>query len=206
MSNPVLSLKDVTIYQENKVILSQINLEVNQGEFLYIIGKTGTGKSSFMKTLYGDLPLTEGEGHIVEYDLETLQEKDIPYLRRKIGIVFQDFKLLPDRNVNENMLFVLKATGWTDVVRQRQLLGDTVRSKVLLHGSMNHDFFRIASKVGDFTTMGLVEIIHLLKRSDETIFRLTCKNVIVTCPSVYEQKKIFCSVSCVLSDRADDIA
>jgi len=129
MSHPVLSLKDVTIYQENKVILSQINLEVNHGEFLYIIGKTGTGKSSFMKTLYGDLPLTEGEGHIVEYDLATLQEKDIPYLRRKIGIVFQDFKLLPDRNVNGNMLFVLKATGWTDTVEMQNKI-DEVLDKV----------------------------------------------------------------------------
>ena len=103
MSHPVLSLKDVTIYQENKVILSQINLEINHGEFLYIIGKTGSGKSSFMKTLYGDLPLTEGEGQIVEYDLATLQEKDIPFLRRKIGIVFQDFKLLPNKTVFENV-------------------------------------------------------------------------------------------------------
>ena len=88
MSHPVLSLKDVTIYQENKVILSQINLEINHGEFLYIIGKTGSGKSSFMKTLYGDLPLTEGEGQIVEYDLATLQEKDIPFLRRKRQYAF----------------------------------------------------------------------------------------------------------------------
>jgi cell division transport system ATP-binding protein len=136
MSNPVLSLKDVTIYQENKVILSQINLEVNHGEFLYIIGKTGTGKSSFMKTLYGDLPLTEGEGHIVEYDLATLQEKDIPYLRRKIGIVFQDFKLLPDRNVNDNMLFVLKATGWTDATEMQNKI-DEVLDKVGMKGFAN---------------------------------------------------------------------
>jgi cell division transport system ATP-binding protein len=114
MSQPVLSLKNVTIYQENKVILSQVNLDVNHGEFLYIIGKTGSGKSSFMKTLYGDLPLTEGEGHIVEFDLAKLQEKDIPYLRRKLGVVFQDFKLLSDRSVKENLLFVLKATGWTE--------------------------------------------------------------------------------------------
>ena len=126
MSQVVLSLKDVTIYQENKVILSQINLEVNHGEFLYIIGKTGTGKSSFMKTLYGDLPLTEGEGHIVEYDLATLQEKDIPYLRRKIGIVFQDFKLLPDRSVNDNMLFVLKATGWTDATEMQNKIDEVL--------------------------------------------------------------------------------
>lgn len=136
MSQPVLSLKDVTIYQENKVILSQVNLEVNHGEFLYIIGKTGTGKSSFMKTLYGDLPLTEGEGHIVEYDLATLQEKDIPYLRRKIGIVFQDFKLLPDRNVNDNMLFVLKATGWVDMTEMQNKI-DEVLDKVGMKGFAN---------------------------------------------------------------------
>ncbi|WP_298392506.1 cell division ATP-binding protein FtsE [Flavobacterium sp.] len=136
MSQPVLSLKDVTIYQENKVILSQVNLEVNHGEFLYIIGKTGTGKSSFMKTLYGDLPLTEGEGHIVEYDLATLQEKDIPYLRRKIGIVFQDFKLLPDRNVNDNMLFVLKATGWVDATEMQNKI-DEVLDKVGMKGFAN---------------------------------------------------------------------
>jgi cell division transport system ATP-binding protein len=114
MSQAVLSLKNATIYQGDKVILSNVNLEVNHGEFLYIIGKTGSGKSSLMKTLYADLPLTEGKGHIVDFDLETLKENDIPFLRRKIGIVFQDFKLLPDRSIKENMLFVLKATGWTD--------------------------------------------------------------------------------------------
>ena len=133
MSQPVLSLKNVTIYQENKVILSQVNLEVNHGEFLYIIGKTGTGKSSFMKTLYGDLPLTEGEGHIVEYDLNGLKDDDIPYLRRKIGIVFQDFQLLPDRSVNDNMLFVLKATGWTDLVEMQNKI-DEVLDKVGMKG------------------------------------------------------------------------
>lgn len=112
MSDTVLSLKNVTIYQSDKVVLSNINLEVQKGEFLYIIGKTGSGKSSFMKTLYGDLPLIEGEGTIVGYNLRKLKEDDIPFLRRKIGIVFQDFQLLPDRNINENLMFVLKATGW----------------------------------------------------------------------------------------------
>ena len=136
MSQPVLSLKNVTIYQENKVILSQVNLEVNHGEFLYIIGKTGTGKSSFMKTLYGDLPLTEGEGHIVEFDLNGLKDNDIPYLRRKIGIVFQDFQLLPDRTVNANMLFVLKATGWIDG-KEMQIKIDEVLDKVGMKGFAN---------------------------------------------------------------------
>ncbi len=133
MSDTVLSLKNVTIYQENKVILSQINLEVQKGEFLYIIGKTGTGKSSFMKTLYADLPLTEGEGKIVGYDLAHLKEDEIPFLRRKLGVVFQDFLLLPDRSINENMLFVLKATGWTDVASMQNKI-DEVLEKVGLIG------------------------------------------------------------------------
>ena len=114
MSQTILSLHNVNIYQEGNKILSDVNLKVNPGEFLYIIGKTGSGKSSFMKTLYADLPLTHGEGTIVDYDLNGLIEDDIPFLRRKIGIVFQDFKLLPDRTVNANMHFVLKATGWED--------------------------------------------------------------------------------------------
>lgn len=114
MSNPILQLKDASIYQGDSLVLSNVNVEVNKGDFVYLIGKTGTGKSSFMKTLYGDLPLTEGEGHIVDFKLNGLKEKDIPYLRRKLGVVFQDFKLLTDRTINDNLLFVLKATGWKD--------------------------------------------------------------------------------------------
>lgn len=136
MSQTVLSLKDVTIYQEGRRILSQINLEVQHGEFIYIIGKTGSGKSSLMKTLYGDLPLTEGEGRIVEFDLATLKESEIPFLRRKIGIVFQDFKLLPDRSVKDNMLFVLRATGWVEKdAMQHQI--DEVLDRVGMKDFMN---------------------------------------------------------------------
>ena len=129
MPHSVLTLKNVSIYQEKKAILSNVNLEVNHGEFIYIIGKTGSGKSSFMKTLYADLPLTEGEGSIVEYDLANLKESNIPFLRRKLGIVFQDFKLLPDRSVSDNMLFVLKATGWTDKTEMQAKI-DEVLDKV----------------------------------------------------------------------------
>jgi len=136
MSQTVLSLKNVTIYQEKKVILSQVNLEVKEGEFLYIIGKTGTGKSSFMKTLYADLPLTEGQGNIVGFDLNNLKEDQIPFLRRKIGIVFQDFQLLHDRSVNKNMLFVLKATGWTDEKAMQDKI-DEVLERVGLKGIAN---------------------------------------------------------------------
>jgi cell division transport system ATP-binding protein len=112
MSKPILQLKDVSIFQGDSLVLSNVNVEINKGDFVYLIGKTGSGKSSFMKILYGDLPLTEGEGHIVDYDLKHLKEKDIPFLRRKLGVVFQDFKLLPESTINDNLLFVLKATGW----------------------------------------------------------------------------------------------
>ncbi|MEM7086150.1 MAG: ATP-binding cassette domain-containing protein [Bacteroidota bacterium] len=112
--DPVLSLKDASIFQRENLILSNVSVTIQKGEFVYLIGKTGSGKSSFMKTLYGDLPLEDGEGHIVGFDLPSLKEKDIPFLRRKLGVVFQDFKLLNDRTVKDNLLFVLNATGWKD--------------------------------------------------------------------------------------------
>lgn len=114
MPDTILQLKDVAVFQNENLILKEITLEVKKGEFVYIIGKTGSGKSSFMKTLYADIPLKQGTGTVVDFKLKNLPEKDIPFLRRKLGIVFQDFKLLPDRNVNNNLRFVLKATGWTD--------------------------------------------------------------------------------------------
>ena len=114
MPETILELKNVSIFQGESMVLSHVNFEMKKGDFVYLIGKTGSGKSSFMKTLYGDLQLTEGEGHVVGFDLKTMKENDIPFLRRKLGIVFQDFKLLPDRTVNGNLEFVLKATGWKD--------------------------------------------------------------------------------------------
>ena len=136
MAQSVLSLKNVNIYQEGKIILSDVNLEVNHGEFIYIIGKTGSGKSSLLKTLYADLPLLEGEGKIVEFDLATLKESDIPFLRRKFGIVFQDFKLLPDRTIKDNMLFVLKATGWINQTEMDAKI-DEVLTKVNMQSFAN---------------------------------------------------------------------
>jgi len=114
MADSIIELKHASIYQGYNLILQDVNLNINKGEFVYLVGKTGTGKSSLLKTLYGELPLTEGEGIVVGYDLRKLDWKKVPYLRRNLGVVFQDFQLLTDRNVNENLKFVLRAIGWTD--------------------------------------------------------------------------------------------
>ena len=116
MSNPVVLLEKLNILQKKKIILSNINLSVNKGEFIYLIGKTGVGKSSLLRVLYGDLKIerNEGEAHILGINLNKIKEKKIPYLRRKLGIVFQDFKLLADRSIEKNLIFVLKATDWKD--------------------------------------------------------------------------------------------
>ena len=114
MPETILSLQNAEIFQRDNLVLTNVNLHLNEGEFVYLIGKTGSGKSSLMKTLYGDLPLEKGRGSIVGFNLNTLKESEIPFLRRKLGVVFQDFKLLNDRSVFENLKFVLKATGWYD--------------------------------------------------------------------------------------------
>lgn len=99
MGAPIVQLQEANIFQNKQCILSQVDIEVQAGDFVFLIGKTGTGKSSLIKTLYADLPLQEGQGGIVGYDLNGIRQKDIPFLRRKLGVVFQDFKLLPDRTV-----------------------------------------------------------------------------------------------------------
>ncbi|PZD78054.1 cell division ATP-binding protein FtsE [Mesonia sp. K7] len=129
MADAMLALNNASIYQRENLILSDVNIEIQKGEFVYLIGKTGTGKSSFMKTLYGDIPLKEGEGNIVGFDLRKLKEKQIPFLRRKLGVVFQDFKLLNDRTVKDNLMFVLKATGWKEKPAMEKKI-DEVLAKV----------------------------------------------------------------------------
>jgi cell division transport system ATP-binding protein len=110
----IINLANVSIFQKHNLVLTNVSLNIDKGEFVYLLGKTGSGKSSLLKTLYGELDLVEGSATVAGFDLSKIKRKEIPFLRRKLGIVFQDFQLLSDRSVNDNLMFVLKATGWSD--------------------------------------------------------------------------------------------
>jgi cell division transport system ATP-binding protein len=126
MAEAIIEISNANIHQGDNLVLQNVNLRINKGEFVYLVGKTGTGKSSLLKTMYGELPLKDGEGVVVGYDLKKLTWKTVPYLRRSIGVVFQDFQLLTDRNVNENLKFVLRATGWKDEKLMNEKIADVL--------------------------------------------------------------------------------
>ena len=126
MAEALIEIKHANIYQGNSLILQDVNLTVNKGEFVYLLGKTGTGKSSLLKTLYGELTLNEGEATVAGHSLRNLTWKRVPFLRRSLGVVFQDFQLLTDRNVNDNLKFVLRATGWTDNKMMDEKISDVL--------------------------------------------------------------------------------
>jgi cell division transport system ATP-binding protein len=147
----VIELNQVNIYQSKKIILEKVNLTLNETEFAYLIGKTGSGKSSLLKILYGELPLIEGNGSVAGFDLKNLKRSDVPMLRRKIGIVFQDFQLLMDRTVIQNMIFVLGATGWKDkiLIQKRalsvlQLVGVEQKANAMPHALSGGEQQRVA--------------------------------------------------------------
>lgn len=126
MAEAIIEIQNANIYQGDNLVLQDVNLQVNKGEFVYLVGKTGTGKSSLLKTLYGELPLREGQASVVGYNLKGMTWKTVPYLRRNLGVVFQDFQLLTDRNVQENLKFVLKATGWKDEKLMNEKIADVL--------------------------------------------------------------------------------
>ncbi|RYY44029.1 MAG: ATP-binding cassette domain-containing protein [Chitinophagaceae bacterium] len=126
MSQSIIELKNVNIYQGDNLVLSNVNISLEKGEFVYLVGKTGTGKSSLLKTMYGDLELNNGEGWVAGHNLRGLTWKTVPFLRRNLGVVFQDFQLMTDRNVNDNLKFVLKATGWKDEKLMDEKIADVL--------------------------------------------------------------------------------
>jgi cell division transport system ATP-binding protein len=126
MAETIVELHNANIYQGDSMVLQDVNLTVQKGEFVYLVGKTGTGKSSLLKTLYGELPLKDGQGRVVDFDLKNLTWKTVPFLRRTMGVIFQDFQLLTDRNVNENLKFVLKAIGWKDEKLMNEKIADVL--------------------------------------------------------------------------------
>jgi len=126
MAEPIIEIRNANIYQGDNMVLQNVNLTVNKGEFVYLVGKTGTGKSSLLKTLYGELPLKEGEATIAGFDLRKMTWKTVPFLRRTLGVVFQDFQLLTDRNVNDNLKFVLRAIGWKDEKLMNEKIADVL--------------------------------------------------------------------------------
>jgi cell division transport system ATP-binding protein len=132
----LVTFSDVTIFQEDRPVVGNLNVQVSKGEFVYLLGKTGSGKSSFLKTIYGDLPLQSGSAMVCGFGLEKLREREIPYLRRKLGIVFQDFQLLSDRNVYNNLKFVMRATGWRDESKIKERILEVIK-KVNLEGQEN---------------------------------------------------------------------
>lgn len=132
----LIRFDSVTIFQDERPVVGNLSVSVAKGEFVYLLGKTGSGKSSFLKTLYADLPLNNGQASVCGFDLVNLKQKDIPFLRRRLGIVFQDFQLLSDRSVFENLKFVMKATGWKDEAKIRERISEVIK-KVSLEGKEN---------------------------------------------------------------------
>ena len=194
----LIDYKNVSIHQAEQIVLSDVNLEVREGEFIYLTGKVGSGKSTLMKTFYGEVPIYKGSATVLDYDLTKLPRRKIPYLRRKIGIVFQDFQLLTDRTVEQNLLFVLKATGWKDknAIRQQindvleqvgmqskaykmphQLSGGEQQRIVIARALLNSPQIILADEpTGNLdpeTGQGIMELLHTIKKAGTTVIMST---------------------------------
>lgn len=135
-SEPIVSIKDATIFQETNAVVSGVNFDIQKGEFVYLIGRTGSGKSSILKTIYADLPLMTGYAQVAGFELSKIKQSEVPYLRRKVGIIFQDFELLPDRTVGDNLRFVMKATSWSSNQKIKEKISE-VLMKVGLDAYVN---------------------------------------------------------------------
>lgn len=186
----IINLESVEVFQRQHLVLTSVNLKVNKGEFIFLIGQTGSGKSSLLKMIYGDLQITKGEAKVVGFDLNKIKQADVPFMRRKMGIVFQDFQLLTDRTVEENLRFVMSATGWDDqrlmdarleeVLAEvgltgrnhkmpHQLSGGEQQRVVIARALINHPEVILADEpTGNLDPDSSVEIMNLLLRISKT--------------------------------------
>ncbi len=186
----IINLEEVEVFQRQHLVLTSVNLKVNKGEFIFLIGQTGSGKSSLLKMIYGDLTITKGQAHVVGFDLNKIKQVDVPYMRRKMGIVFQDFQLLTDRTVEENLRFVMSATGWDDqkLMNARleevlaevgltgknhkmphQMSGGEQQRVVIARALINHPEVILADEpTGNLDPDSSVEIMNLLLRISKT--------------------------------------
>jgi cell division transport system ATP-binding protein len=161
MSDTIIALDNISIFHRKNLLMNDVSFHVERGEFVYLIGKTGSGKSSIMRILYGDLPVTQGEGHVAGFDLHALKRKDVPLLRRKLGIIFQDFQLLTDRSAKDNLMFYLKATGWNDKSKMEERVNE-----VLTKVSLNTKGFKMPHELSGGEQQRLVIARALLNDPD----------------------------------------
>ena len=225
IKTPIIELKKASIFQRENLILANVNLSISEGEFVYLIGKTGSGKSSLLKTLYGELPARDGEVEVAGYDLTQIKRKDIPYLRRKIGIVFQDFQLLHDRTVEKNLEFVLGATGWTDKeeisdridevlgevgladkrkVMPHQLSGGEQQSIAIARALLNHPVVILADEpTGNLDPDTTIDVMRLLRKISESGTAVLMATHNYTLMQKYPSRIIRCdngTISCSVMD------
>lgn len=219
----IVELKDATIFQGDHLVLSNVNFQIDKGDFVYLIGKTGTGKSSILKTLYGELPLREGEGTVADFDLRKIKRRQVPYLRRKLGIVFQDFQLLTDRTVDDNLLFVLRATGWKNKTEMNEraaevldkvglgkkgykfpheLSGGEQQRVVVARALLNDPDMILADEptgnLDPTTTEDILELLHTISRSGRAVLMATHDYVHM---KKFSSRVLRCSDNTILSEN-----
>ena len=203
-SVPIINLESITVYRDKILVLSEVNLNIQQGEFVYLLGKTGCGKTSLLKTLYAELPVEEGRAEIAGYDLAKIKTKEIPFLRRKLGIVFQDFQLLTDRTVNQNLAFIMKSTDWKnrDKIEKRarevldmvgiptkgfkmphELSGGEQQRVCIARALINHPGIILADEpTGNLdpdTSKEIIRLLHEIHRSGTTVLLATHNHNVV---------------------------